>query len=232
MNPYRKYVLPRLVHTACSVDAVAEERANIVPGASGQILEIGFGSGLNLPFYDPEHVESIWALEPSTEMWELAQENIAASTIPVKHLRARAEEIPLPDESVDTVVVAFTLCTVQDLSLALRQIRRVLKKNGRLLFVEHGAAPERKILRWQRRWEPIWSRVAGGCHLTRSAPDVLESNDFDVIELSSGYIAGWKIDSYIYSGTAVPRRTPANETGEAGGKQKARARTTKSLETA
>jgi ubiquinone/menaquinone biosynthesis C-methylase UbiE len=195
------------VDAACSVDSVAQERAKVVPSASGRVLDIGFGSGLNIPFYDRGKVEHVWALEPSKEMWRMAQKNVGGNTIPIEFVNTSAEDIPLDDASVDTALITFALCTIPDVSRALEQISRVLKKDGRLLFVEHGAAPEQNILRWQHRLEPVWSHLAGGCHLTRRTPDLLEANDFQISDLSTGYIPGWKIDSFIYSGTAIPGRT-------------------------
>jgi ubiquinone/menaquinone biosynthesis C-methylase UbiE len=207
MKLYQRCILPKLVNASCGMDSVAQERAKVVPSASGRVLDVGFGSGHNVPFYRRDKVQHVWALEPSKEMWELAQKNVGNCAIPIEFVNTSAEDLPLDDASVDTAVITFTLCTIPDVPRALEQISRVLKKDGRLLFVEHGAAPEQNILRWQQRLEPVWTHLAGGCHLTRRAPDLLEKNDFQIIDLTTGYIPGWKIDSFIYSGTAIPNRT-------------------------
>jgi len=206
MKFYERHILPRIVNASCSAEAVGDTRSRIVPDASGRVLDVGFGSGLNLPFYDTDRVDHVWALEPSREMWKLAQQRINAHAIPVEFVNATAEELPLEDESVDTVLLTYTLCTIPDVVAALEQISRVLKKDGRLLFVEHGASPDEKILRWQHRIEPLWMRLAGGCHLTRRTPNLLEAGNFQIHDLSSGYIPGWKIGSFVYSGSAVPTR--------------------------
>lgn len=201
---YERYVLPKLVHNACSLEPVAEQRSKVVPAASGRVLEIGFGSGLNLPFYDRRKVEHIWALEPSNEMWELARVAAATAPFPVLYVPAPAEEIPLEAASVDTVVVTYTLCTIPDVSRALEQVRRVLRKDGRVLFCEHGAAPDPGVQRWQNRLNPLWAMIAGGCQLNRRIPDLLMANGFEITHLSTEYIPDWKIVGFNYRGEAVP----------------------------
>lgn len=207
MKLYQRYVLPKLVHASCSLEPVMQYRTSIVPAASGRVLEVGFGSGLNLPYYDSARIEHLWALEPSEQMLNLARPSLEQAPFPVEVVQAPAEETPLQDASVDTVLVTFTLCTIPDLVTALDQIRRVLKKNGRILFCEHGAAPDENVRRWQNRLDPIWSRLAGGCHLNRCAPDILERNGFEITGLSTSYLPGWKLDNFIYQGSAVPSRS-------------------------
>lgn len=204
MTLYERFILPRLVHAACGVEALSQERARVVPGAAGRVLELGFGSGLNLPFYDAATVDHVWALEPSPQMWRLAREHVAAAPFSVEHVHARAEEIPLDDESVDTVLVTYSLCTIPDVPRALEEVRRVLRKGGRVVFSEHGASTDEDVLRWQNRIDPIWTRLAGGCHLNRRIPDLLKDGGFDIRGLSAGYVDGWKIDSFLYRGEAVP----------------------------
>lgn len=206
MRLYDRLILPRLVNAACGVAAVARERGRIVPEASGRVLEVGFGSGLNLPFYDPREVRHVWALEPSREIWELARGRVESAPFPVEWVEARAEEIPLEDHGVDTVLVTFALCTIPDAPRAVEELGRVLRPGGRLLFCEHGAAPDDRVLRWQDRLDPLWGRLAGGCHLNRRPTDLLRGGGFQVTELWTGYIPGWKVDSFIYRGTAVPAR--------------------------
>lgn len=181
-----------------------QQRAEVVPYATGRVLELGFGSGLNLPYYDPDEVEHVWALDPSPEMWALARERVDAAPFPVDYLQAPAEAIPLNDDSADTVLVTFSLCTIPDVARAMNEVRRVLKQGGRLLFCEHGAAPDEHVLRWQGRLNPLWSTLAGGCQLNRPIPDLLRQSHFEMTDLSADYIPGWKIDSFIYRGAAVP----------------------------
>lgn len=206
---YRRFILPRIVNAACAIRPAMRQRAKIVPLASGRVLELGFGSGLNLPFYDRERVQHIWALEPSAEMWALAGERVKGAAFPVEFLQASAGEIPLPDGGVDTVLVTYALCTIPDLRSALSEVARVLKPGGCLLFGEHGAAPDAHIRRWQDRLNPVWSLVAGGCNLNRPIPALIESAGFDLIEVSSMYIPGWRPGSFNYWGRATAlRRAP------------------------
>jgi SAM-dependent methyltransferase len=202
---YERFILPRLVDFACSLGPAARQRARTVPGASGAVLEIGFGSGLNVPFYDPAKVTRLWALDPSREMWRLARERVRRARFRVEFLEAIAEDVPLPDRSIDTVVVTFSLCTIPRVLDALREARRVLAPSGRLLFSEHGAAPDEKTRRWQRRLNPVWTALSGGCHLDRPIPLLLEQGGFHSLELSAGYISPFKVASFNYQGTAVPR---------------------------
>jgi ubiquinone/menaquinone biosynthesis C-methylase UbiE len=201
---YRRFILPRLVHFACGLRPATRQRARTVPAASGVVLEIGFGSGLNLPFYDPAKVSRVWALDPSNQMWHLARERVRRARFPVDFLEARAEDVPLPDRSVDTVVVTYALCTVPGVLDALGEARRVLAPSGRLIFSEHGAAPDEKTRRWQRRLNPIWKPLSGGCHLDRPIPSLLEQGGFRLDELSVEYVSAWKPASYTYWGTATP----------------------------
>jgi ubiquinone/menaquinone biosynthesis C-methylase UbiE len=204
MKLYDRYILPRLVNLACGVEPCMQQRAQVVPAASGRVLEVGFGSGLNLGSYDPARVEHVWALEPSREMWDLARERVLAAPFPVAFVQAPAEAIPLDADSADTVVVTYALCTIPDVPRALKEIRRVLRPGGRLLFCEHGASPDENVRRWQNRLDPLWTRLAGGCHLNRRAPDLLAAAGFEVTDLSAGYSPGWKVDSFHFWGAAVP----------------------------
>ena len=178
------------------------QRAKVVPFALGRVLEVGFGSGLNLPFYDKTKVPHVWALEPSREMWALAEERVHGAGIPVEFLNATAEEIPLPDRSADTVLVTFTLCTLPDVQRALREMARVLKPGGELVFCEHGLAPDENVRRWQDRLNPIWKAFGGGCNLNRPIPALLELGGFRMREMSSMYIPGWRPASFNYWGRA------------------------------
>lgn len=203
MRLYDRFVLPRLIHLACGIRPVQLQRMKIVPLAAGDVLEIGFGSGLNLPQYESAAVRRIWALEPSEEMWRLAQKAVSASPLDVEFLQAPAEAIPLPDASMDTVLVTYALCTIPDVTRALQEMRRVLKPEGKLLFCEHGAAPDPNVRRWQDRLNPLWKRLAGGCNLNRPIPTLIQSAGFHIDRLSTMYLPGWKPGTFNYWGTAT-----------------------------
>jgi len=202
---YDTYVLPHLIDLACGTGDIAEQRRKVVPRAAGRVLEVGMGPGLNLPFYDRSEVEVVWGLEPSEGMRRKAAPALESTDLDVRWLDAPSEEIPLDDRSVDTVVLTYTLCTIPDWQLALEQIRRVLKPGGRLLFSEHGEAPDDSVRRWQHRIDPIWTRLAGGCHITRPIPQLIESAGFEFVDIESTYLPGAKIASYHSWGAAVPR---------------------------
>ena len=199
---YERLILPRLIDATCGLEQVAEQRRRIVPEASGRVLELGFGSGLNLPFYDPSRVEELWALEPSRAMLNLAEARAAQAPFPVTFLEAPAEAIPLDSASIDTAVTTYTLCTVSDPLKALREVARVLKPEGRLLFAEHGRAPDAGISKWQTRLTPVWKRLAGGCHLDRDVPGLLRKAGFEPVQLDCGYIQGPRVVSFNFVGAA------------------------------
>jgi len=201
---YDRYILPHLVQFACGLKPAQLQRRKVVPQASGRVLEIGFGSGLNLPFYRSESVEKVWALEPADEMWALAGETVAESSISVERIATSAEEIPLADSSVDTVLVTYALCTVPDVARGLAEIKRVLRAEGSLIFCEHGAAPDEKVLAWQNRLNPVWKHLAGGCNLNRHIPELIESAGFEIAELDTMYIPGWRPATFNYWGRATP----------------------------
>lgn len=204
MGLYARYVLPRLVHLTCAQRPTMRQRQKIVPRASGRVLEIGFGSGLNLPYYDPGRVTGLWGLEPAPEMTRLADEAVRGVDFAVELIHRPAEEIPLADDSVDSVVVTYTLCTIPNAHVALGQIRRVLKPSGRLLFCEHGLAPDDEVRRWQDRLNPIWRRLAGGCELNRAIPELIEGGGFRIERIETIYLPGWRPASFNYWGSALP----------------------------
>ncbi len=204
MKVYDRFVLPRIVHYTCSRRPQVRQRAKMVPVAAGVVLEVGFGSGLNLPYYDVDRVERVLALEPSSEMWALAAPAVAGSRIPVEWIPAAVERMPLESASVDSVVVTYTLCTIPEIQTALEAIRRVLRPGGRLHFCEHGAAPDAAVRRWQDRLDPIWGWFGGGCHLNRPIPSLLEQGGFRVTTLETIYLPGWKPASFNFWGTATP----------------------------
>ena len=206
MGIYARLVLPRLVDWACGVGTITEQRDRIVPRASGRVLELGIGSGLNLPLYDPREVEVVWGVDPSPELYRMAASRAAELPFPVRFFVRAADEpgIPVAAGSIDTAVVTYALCTIPDPVSALREARRMLSPEGRLLFAEHGRSPDPAVRRWQERVGPVWSRMAGGCRLDRDPLAILEAAGFEVRELDTGYLPGWKPASWHYLGVAVP----------------------------
>jgi len=203
---YENRVLPHLINCACSTKPSQKQREKIVPLAKGDVLEIGFGSGLNLPYYDAQKVRKIWGLEPSEAMRRKAQPMVNASSLEVDFIDLPGESIPLEANSVDTVLVTYTLCTIADATAALEGMRRVLKPGGYLLFCEHGIAPDRNVRRWQHRLNPAWSRFAGGCNMNRDIPGLITKGGFEITADERMYIPGAKVLCYNYWGRARAAR--------------------------
>ncbi len=203
MNLYEQYCLPTLLNFACNLKAIQKQREKVVPLAQGKVLEIGMGSGLNIPFYDVEKIEMVWGLEPSKGMRKKAQANLRTAPFEIRWLDLPSEEIPLDDASVDTIVLTYTLCTIPDWHKALQQMHRVLKPGGKLVFCEHGKAPDKQIHQWQQKINPIWKRIAGGCNLNRPIPKYIEEGGFEIKTIDAEYIPGPRIASYNYWGTAI-----------------------------
>ena len=205
MGFYDRHILPHVINLACGVKPIRYQRQKVVPQAEGRVLEIGIGSGLNLPFYDPTRVEKLWGLEPAPEIRRMAEKAAAGSPFPVEFIDLPGETIPLEDKSVDTVVITYTLCTITDAVRALGEMRRVLKPGGQLLFAEHGRAPDASVRRWQDRLTPVWKRIGGGCHLNRDIPKLLEQGGFAIDRLETMYLPGPRPMTFNYWGAAVPR---------------------------
>jgi ubiquinone/menaquinone biosynthesis C-methylase UbiE len=199
---YGRYVLPSLTHWAMRSPMFHKYRSRLASQASGVVLEIGFGSGLNLPFYDPARVAKLYALEPHEGMLKRARDAIAHAAFPVQVLQTGAEQVPLPDKSVDTVLSTWTLCSVSAPELALGEIRRVLRPSGQFLFIEHGLSPEPGVARWQHRLTPMWRRCAGGCHLNRQHDHLLHNAGFSLAARENGYAGPLRIATYMYQGRA------------------------------
>ena len=206
MSFYEDRILPHLIDISCSNKPTRKQREKVVPLAEGDVLEIGIGSGLNLPFYDRDKVRKIWGLEPSEGMRRKAQPAVDASGLDVEFIDLPGESIPLDDNSVDTVLVTYTLCTIPDAVSALDQMRRVLKPGGSLLYCEHGMAPDENVRRWQDRLNPAWRSLAGGCNMNRDIPRLLADGGFEPTIDERMYVPGMRILSYNYWGSARAAR--------------------------
>ena len=202
MNLYDQHVLPHLIDFACGMGAVMKTRAQIVPQAVGRVLEIGIGSGLNLSFYDPAKVSVIVGVDPSAAMQKLAQQRAAQISIPVEMIALELGQIQAADASFDSIVCTFTLCTIPDAMAALQEMRRVLKPGGKLLFSEHGLAPDLPVARWQHRLTPLWKPFSGGCHLNRDIPALIRAGGFRIGQLDSSYLQGPRPMTWVWRGWA------------------------------
>jgi ubiquinone/menaquinone biosynthesis C-methylase UbiE len=203
MGFYQRHIVPCLTHLSMSQQQLLPYRRNVIGAAEGRVLEIGVGSGLNFALYGAA-VRSVIGLEPSVELLRMARGRAGAAPVAVTLLDASAEAIPLDAGSIDTVVTTWTLCTIPDALRALSEMRRVLKPSGALLFVEHGRAPEVGVARWQDRIDPLWSRLAGGCHLNRKMDDLVAAAGFRIEGLQNSRLPGPRTHTYLYEGRARP----------------------------
>ena len=208
MGFYDKYILPTFLNCACGAKPILYQRGKVVPLAEGLVLEVGIGSGLNIPFYDVANVQKVIGLDPSPELNDMASKVAANAAqekgLTVELLIGSAEDMPLPDDHFDTVVITYTLCTIPDALAANREIRRVLKPSGKLIFCEHGLAPDAGVAKWQGRIDPYWGKIAGGCHLNRDIPELIESAGFSIANMEQMYLPSTpKFAGYNYWGVAV-----------------------------
>jgi ubiquinone/menaquinone biosynthesis C-methylase UbiE len=203
MGFYDAWLFPRVLDLVMQQKQMIPFRKRVGEAASGRVLDIGIGSGLNLPFYR-QQADHVYGVDPSAELLQFAEARARETKVPVELLRGSGEALPLDDKCVDTVVMTFTLCTVNDTARTLAEIRRVLKPGGVLLFAEHGRVPEISVARWQDRLTPIWKRVAGGCHLNRKPDDLMQAAGFQIEKLETSYLKAPRAMGYVYSGSARP----------------------------
>jgi ubiquinone/menaquinone biosynthesis C-methylase UbiE len=203
MSFYENHILPHLINCACGTKPITYQRKKVVPMTSGTVLEIGIGTGLNLEHYDASRVERVIGLDPSAASWKIAKKRATGLDFPVDFIGLPGEQIPLDDNSVDTVLVTFSLCTIPDPITALEGMRRVLKPGGKLVFAEHGRAPDANTRKWQDRVDPLWKSLFGGCHLNRDIPALLGEGGFNVTQIDTMYLPSTpRIAGYNYWGVA------------------------------
>ena len=203
MGFYDKYILPKFLNCACGTKPINYQREKIVPLAKGIVLDIGIGSGLNIPFYNKSNIDRLYGLDPSKELLKIAKPLAKKNELEIEFLQCGAEAIPLPDQSIDTVLITYTMCTIPDIKLSNSEIMRVLKPEGQLLFCEHGLAPDKNIAKWQRKINPIWSKLAGGCNLNRDIPKLITSSGFKISNMEEMYLPSTpKFAGYNYWGVA------------------------------
>ena len=202
-SAYENYVLPKLLDTCCSTKPINYQREKIVPNASGTVLEIGIGSGLNIPFYNISKIDKIYGLDPSIHLCKKAIKKAEEINMNIDFLFEGAEEIKLKSNSIDTVVITYTLCSIPNPMDALKEIKRVMRSDGNILFCEHGIAPDIKVSKWQNRINPIWGKLFGGCNINRDIPSIIANSGFKVQNLEQMYLPSTpKIVGYNYWGSA------------------------------
>lgn len=200
---YDKYVLPKILDVCCSTKPINYQRNKVVPKAKGNVLEIGIGSGLNIPHYDKSSVNKIIGLDPSEELNEIAIKKADKHLVDIDFVIGGAEEIALPSNSIDTLLITYTLCTIPELKESLKEMKRVIKDDGILLFCEHGIAPDQNIMKWQNRINPLWRKLFGGCNINRNIPKIIQGSGFKISKLEQMYLPSTpKIVGYNYWGEA------------------------------
>jgi len=203
MTFYDRVIFPRLMHFVMGFGELPEYRCKVVPAAAGRVLEVGIGSGLNAPLYTGR-VDEVVGLDPNRTLNRMARHRVSGARVPIRVVNGSAEDIPFDSSSFDTVVMTWTLCSIPDPVRALREMRRVLRTGGQLLFIEHGTAPDPGVARWQERLTPVWTRFAGGCHLNRRMDALIRQGGFSLDRLDTGYLEGPRFASFCYWGSARP----------------------------
>ena len=204
MSFYEKNILPHVINCACGLKAVDRQRAKVVPLAQGEVLELGIGTGLNAKHYDPARVSKVIGIDPSAQNWQLAQSKVQLSEVVIEFIQGSAEDIPLGNDSVDTAVITYTLCTIPDPDRALAEVIRVLRPGGRVLVAEHALAPDASVAKWQNRVNGIWGKMAGGCHINRDIRGLIEATPLQVQDWQAMYLPQTpKIAGYNVWGTAT-----------------------------
>lgn len=187
-NFYERKVLPKLCNYCCGSKPIEKQRKKVVPNAKGVVLEIGMGTGLNLPYYDKNNITKIIGLDPSKESNKFAKELADKNNIDIEFLQSGAEEINLPDQSIDTILITYTLCTIPELRPSLNEIKRVMRNDGKVLFLEHGKSPDKRVQKFQNFLNPVWGKVFGGCNLNRDIPSLLIESGLKINKLNEMYI--------------------------------------------
>jgi ubiquinone/menaquinone biosynthesis C-methylase UbiE len=203
LSLYDKYILPKVLNCTCGSKPISYQRKKVVPLAKGKILDIGIGSGLNIPFYDLSKIDKIYGLDPSSELIKIAKKIAVKKNISIEFLLCGAEDIPLPNNSIDTVLITYSMCTIPEVLKANYEMLRVLKPDGRLIFCEHGLAPDKSVAKWQKRINPVWGKIAGGCNLDRDIPNLISSSGFKILSIEEMYLPSTpKFAGYNYWGIA------------------------------
>lgn len=202
MGIYSKFVLPKMINFACSQSSTTKQREKIIPYVEGRVLEIGVGTGLNIPFYDASNVDYVMGIDPEIANWKEGKIDVSKLPFEYDFAQAYAENIPADNHSFDSVVITYTLCSIPVIGLAFEEIRRIIKPSGTLYFCEHGKAPDKAVLKWQNNINPIWKKIGGGCNLNRDIPSLILESGFKIENLEEMYITGWKPLSYNYWGSA------------------------------
>jgi ubiquinone/menaquinone biosynthesis C-methylase UbiE len=203
LSLYDKYILPKVLNCTCGSKPISYQRKKVVPLAKGIVLDIGIGSGLNIPFYDLSRIDKIYGLDPSSELIKIAKKIAVKKNISIEFLLCGAEDIPLPNNSIDTVLITYSMCTIPEVLKANYEMLRVLKPDGRLIFCEHGLAPDKSVAKWQKRINPVWGKIAGGCNLDRDIPNLISSSGFKILSIEEMYLPSTpKFAGYNYWGIA------------------------------
>ena len=203
MSFYEKKILPKVLDLLCGSSPINYQRKKIVPKVSGNVLEIGIGSGLNLPHYNVSNISNITALDPAEELTDIAKKRISELDLDIDVINCGAEEIPLESKSFDSILVTYTLCSIENLDDSMKEIRRVIKDDGTLFFCEHGIAPDLKTKNWQNRINPIWKRLMGGCNINRNIPEIISNSNLEIVDLETMFLPSTpRIAGFNYWGTA------------------------------